>query len=214
MRLSSAQLLTIDSTPVTLITNPGANMAIIPINWVNAYTVGSQAYTPNNASLSICLGSNAHVYGLITPQTYSASGVRLFTSPGISPLANQPMVITMSATGSMNAGPIVTATVNAGGTGYAVGDTGTIDSGGSYSDGNATYQVTSVNSGAVTGFTVTAAGSHYIVTGSGTGGNPMTTTNGGAQPGSGSGFTINVTAVTAGNGTMVVSMAYYIQPTV
>lgn len=82
-------------------------------------------------------------------------------------------------------GSIAAAGVTAGGTGYAIGDTGTITTG----SGNATYRVATVSGGAVASFTVTSGGSGYTV---GTG---QATARGGSQPGSGSGFTVNVTSI-------------------
>jgi hypothetical protein len=91
-----------------------------------------------------------------------------------------------------NAGAVTKATVATGGSGYAVGDTGTIDPigpdfGMSFGSGTATYQVTSVSSGAVTGFTIANGGFGYTYTQVGT---PGTTTK---TTGSGSGLTVNVT---------------------
>ena len=77
------------------------------------------------------------------------------------------------ATGA--AGGIATSVVDAGGAGYAVGDTGTVTPGPA---SPASYIITSVSGGAVTGFTITAPGAGYVVEpGYGT-------TPGGAQPGS------------------------------
>ena len=39
----------------------------------------------------------------------------------------------------------------------------------------------------------------------------LTTTTGGGQPGSGTGFTINVTAITVGDGSFDISLVYYLQ---
>lgn len=95
-----------------------------------------------------------------------------------------------------NAGAITTATVVAGGSGYAVGDTGTIsavgqDFGMNFGSGTATYQVTSVSGGAVTGFTIAHGGFGYTYT---TVGSSTATTK---TSGSGSGLTVKVTAVGA-----------------
>lgn len=82
----------------------------------------------------------------------------------------------------------ITGTAHAsGGTGYAVGDTGSfvgvsID---------ATYIITGVSGGVVTSYNVTNTGTKYQIW------NSVATIRGGAQPGSGIGFTINVTSVGA-----------------
>lgn len=83
-------------------------------------------------------------------------------------------------------GFIETASVTAGGSGYAAGDTGTITTG----NGNATYLVQTVGGGgAVTLLEITNAGSGYTVSA----GNATAT--GGTQPGSGTGLTVDITVV-------------------
>ena len=79
-------------------------------------------------------------------------------------------------------GNIALSTVIAGGSGYAVGDTGTVDGGSTL----ATYIITFVSSGVVAGYTITSGGAGYTVT------SPATTTTGGAQPGVGVGFEIAI----------------------
>ena len=84
-------------------------------------------------------------------------------------------------------GPITASTLGAGGSGYVVGDTGTVATG----NGDATYVVDTLSGSAVATYTITAPGTGYSV---GTG---QATAVGGAQPGVGTGFTINVTAIGA-----------------
>ncbi len=92
-------------------------------------------------------------------------------------------VLTFKTNGTGSAGAIVSASINAGGSGYALGDTGTISGGTA-----GTYIVTGVSgSGAVTAFTVTVGGSAYTITGT-----YNATATGGAQAGSGTGFRINL----------------------
>jgi hypothetical protein len=92
------------------------------------------------------------------------------------------------------ASTITSYSIGVGGSGYAVGDTGVLNV--IYWDGqtvnDATYLVASVDgSGAVTSFTLTNGGSdyYYIET--------MPTLTGGAQPGSGTGFTVSILTVAA-----------------
>jgi hypothetical protein len=73
----------------------------------------------------------------------------------------------------------------AGGTGYAVGDTGTIAGGTTH----ATYQVTAVVAGAVTGFILTSGGYGYILAAS------VATTH---TSGAGTGFTVNIVLIGRG----------------
>lgn len=117
-------------------------------------------------------------------------------------------------------GPILSSTLDAGGSGYAVNDTGTVTGG----INDATYIVTSVNqsgdgsgyavndtgiisaggsdatyivltvdgSGGVTAARLTAAGSGYVTA------NNVPTVTGGAQPGAGANLTFNLVAATPG----------------
>lgn len=85
----------------------------------------------------------------------------------------------------------------ASGSGYVVNDTGTFGNG-----TGATYIVTSVSSGAVTGYTVTAAGTGYQV-------GIVNGMAGGAQPGVGIGFAINILTITPlGTGPVTFVMPY------
>jgi hypothetical protein len=86
---------------------------------------------------------------------------------------------------------LTTSTLGAGGTGYAVNDTGILNDNNSSANGQPQYIVTAVSGGAVTAYTITQIGTG-VQTGT------FSTTKAGAQPGSGSGFTIDVTAVTFG----------------
>ena len=92
-------------------------------------------------------------------------------------------------------GAIVTTELVDGGTGYVIGDTGFIDTG----NQEATYIVDSVSGGAVVTYTITDAGSGYAVGDGDPPGSGITTETGGSSPGSGTGFTISITAIdTAG----------------
>jgi hypothetical protein len=85
-------------------------------------------------------------------------------------------------------GVITASTLTAGGSGYAAGDTGIILAG----NNNAYYRVLTVTSGAVATYTI-SGGSGYA-TGAG-----QATQRSGNQPGSGSGFTINIGTVATGD---------------
>ena len=82
---------------------------------------------------------------------------------------------------------ITTATLNAGGTGYVTGDTGTINNAVSGAT-LGTYHVTTAVGGAVTAFTVTLNGTGYSIA------NGVATT---ATTGAGVGLLVNITAITA-----------------
>ncbi len=87
-------------------------------------------------------------------------------------------------------GPIVTSSLAAGGSGYAVNDTGTVN--------------TQVYTGGAT-YTVNSGGDGYHTTS-----NPVSTTHSGAQAGSGTGFTINVNSIPAADGTIYYTLFYRI----
>lgn len=96
--------------------------------------------------------------------------------------------------GQIAAGGIITYGVGAGGAGYAVGDTGTVVTGGA----NATYTVTSVVAGAVATFTITNSGSGYSV---GNGQATVVVTGGGNGA-----FTVNVFTIGIGPSEKVVTV--------
>ncbi|HXI40833.1 MAG TPA: hypothetical protein VNH83_12680, partial [Bryobacteraceae bacterium] len=98
--------------------------------------------------------------------------------------------------GSGNAG-IASITINAGGTGYTVGDYVVVVQGGSSQNG--IMKVTSVSSGVVTGFNVYQAGAGYAVA-NGLATLPATQANSGRynlQTGSGTGLTFDIAAIGA-----------------
>lgn len=105
-------------------------------------------------------------------------------------------------------GPVTDFDIDAGGTGYAVGDTGCILGNGVDYDSSATqYVVTSVDDGAITGLTITAQPT-----------NPSVALQlfsaadlfaGGSQAGSGAGARIRVTGITT-NKMIDVAVAYYV----
>jgi hypothetical protein len=91
-----------------------------------------------------------------------------------------------------NAGAVTAVTVGSGGSGYNVGDTGTINAVGpffgmKFGSGTAAYKVTSVLAGVVTGISITSGGFGYTYTYVGS---PVATAK---TSGNGSGLTINVT---------------------
>ena len=154
-------------------------------------------YSPSLDSLVVSSG------GLLTAAGSMFAYTGAFPGPyAISPGDDNSAVV-LSALNDYNAGPIATATLGAGGLGYLAGDTGTITTG----NGNATYQVLTVGAGGdVLTFSITAPGTRYTV------GAGQATATGGAQPGVGVGFTVNITAVQTGDGTLKVVTYYQIIP--
>lgn len=92
------------------------------------------------------------------------------------------------------------------GTGYAAGDTGTVNPYGSVTVVLAAYVIDTVDGGgAVLTYHLSANGAGYK---SGSTGNHTTT--GGGQPGAGTGFQIDVNSVTPGNGSGLITITYKI----
>ena len=147
-------------------------------NWTAGFAQGSTQIT---------LDSVAGIIPNVTPIVLDQCDTGFMGSPGVE-----------YCTGS--AGAITAASVISGGSGYVVGDTGTIGCqtiAGSCFGGVplATYQVTAVNAGAVTSFSITSPGGAYTLT------DLDTTFSTGSSPtsrvsGVGSGLTVNITAIT------------------
>ena len=169
------------------------------------YAVGDTIQLQGNVGAS-------SAYPVLTVETISnnpVTGVG-FSNPG-SGYSNASGVATTTINGyggagtgftldlTTSGGQVTAAAVNAGGTGYAVNDTGTISSGG---NGDAVYLVTTVSGGgAVTGLILLNRGTGYVNT---TG---ATTAIGQAVPSNiGVGLTVNVT--TSGGAVTDVSVAY------
>jgi hypothetical protein len=209
--LTAAQIRALGSTPIPLVPAPGAGRVIAVVGVAFVYLYGTHTYFDPQNGTNVAYASNLNY-----PLLGTSSDINVVTQPNSSfnyspgvistqlnllpGVDNQAVMLTGD---NLVNGPIVTATLGAAGTGYAVNDTGTITT----NSGDATYQITSVGAlGAVTGFTITAPGTEYAVA------NGVATATGGAQPGAGAGFTVNITAVTLGDGTLKVVTYYQIVP--
>jgi hypothetical protein len=211
VRLTAADLLALNVTPFQLVAAPGAGNIVAVIGVAFVYNFGAHPYqdTLFNGLDVKYAGSLVQLVSVI-PQTtliehsqsaFAYSGSLMTTLVNILPGADNKAV--QLSGGDFHGGPIVTSTLGAGGAGYAANDTGTITSG----NGDATYRVLTVDGGgAVLTFSITAPGTGYTV------GNSQATAPGGAQPGVGAGFTVNITAVQNGDGTLKVVTFYQIIP--
>jgi hypothetical protein len=141
-------------------------------------------------------------YTNITYRFISNNGSNLFAGPintgpngSISPDGHYALWTTIDTSSAGAGGAISTATLGSvsgsGGSGYSVNDTGTINNPATGAT-LASYTVNTVSSGAVATFTVSTAGAVYQPM------NNVPTTIGGSQPGSGTGFVVNITAVSGG----------------
>ena len=209
--LTPAQILAMLATGQQVVPAPGAGKIIVPMSMVFVLQFGIHAYSTGGQpdKLSPSYGQNgdapvlANIDGLVTSATNLVAFApgELFQPAGpIADDVNQPITVFGS---NYNFGPIVTATLGAGGLGYAANDTGTITNGAN----DATYKVLTVGAGgAVLTFQITGAGTACTVA------NGNATVDGGAQPGVGVGFTVNITAVQTGDGTLKVVTYYQIIP--
>ena len=144
------------------------------------YNTGTQLWT-----------GTATTIGTVDKQVMPGTGGQLFPAQIIVIQPNQLFVVANGSAYVAAYGQAISTTTNANsGSGYAVGDTGTVDGGLI----PAQYIVTSVNgTGGVTGYTITYNGTGYTVTGG-----ASTTTFAGAQPGNGDGsFAITINTVAA-----------------
>lgn len=212
--LTGADLATLFSVPVEIIPAPGANKAIIILGVAYETVAGVTSYEGQVAGLyyagTVTANQNIaatlddlDLFALTVPasQVYPAP-----PNPGsifdTADATNAAVVVTEMAQDPVRAGAIVTTTLQAAGTGYVAGDTGTVN--GKNYGAAATYVVDAVGAlGIVTAFHVVSAGTGYDTVS-----NPHATTNAGAQPGVGVGFTLNVTAIPAADGDLYVTAFY------
>lgn len=203
--ITSDELLNMSSAPITVVPAPGAGKAIIPHSFAYRAKFGTVQYSSGEeeATIRYTNGSGPNLSGSTAKPNVEAREDLVSTgvfAPGLFPypaIENKPIVMACgSDIGTL--GVITAAVVGAGGSGYAVGDSGVVD----FGDGNAQYHVDSVSGGAVTAFhfeqfdfdsEAPIGGSSYEVAN----GVPTYTNNG-----SGNGaFTVNVTAIAVGDGT-------------
>ena len=209
--LTAAQIRTLNSVPVTIIPAPGAGRINTLDSLVLIYNFGTHVFDAQviggtRVAYASALGSP--LTPTISNPLEATSSQFLFLSSGVSAatfaqaaIVNQAIQITDQT--DYNAGPILTATLGAGGTGYVANDTGTIQQ----NNNDATYKVLTVGAGgAVLTFQITGNGTEYVTA------NGVATATGGAQPGVGVNFTVNITSVTLGDGTLKVVTYYQIIP--
>jgi hypothetical protein len=209
--LTAADLLALGTTPFQLVPAPGAGMIIGLQEIAFTYIFGTKPFESDAGAVRVRYAGDAtvgliDVAGIIN-QLIGAQSSFLFKSAFMSAAAtilpgDDNKAVVIDGLG-LNAGPVGTATLGAGGAGYLANDTGTLTDG----NGDATYRVLTVGGGgAVLTFLITAPGTGYTV------GNGQATAPGGAQPGVGAGFTVNITAVQKGDGTLKVTTYYSINP--
>ena len=209
--LTAAQIQTLNSTPVDVVPAPGAGKIIAVLGMAFVLHAGADAY--HSASSDTLFGQyDGTDNDLVIPEvknliTNALSGFDYESgscqAPGDLLPGDDAEAVQIQSGQNYDLGPIVTAALGAGGLGYAIGDTGIIN----FNSADATYEVLTVGAGgAVETFSITGPGTAYAT------GNGVATATGGAQPGVGVGFTVNITAVQLGNGTLKVVTYYQIIP--
>lgn len=185
------------------ITFPGTLVCVFAVTVAQSYSVTFNDYgSPGSVSLSgnyqVNLWNEDWAYYDELQLLPHAGTARLGYTYGPTTAGSATVAIDPSFNGKLvtvyfayiggNAGAVSEVKINLGGSGYALNDTGTISAGNS----NANYVITSVDSnGAVTGFSMTGLGSGYST------GKNIATVTGGSQPGSGTGFTVNIISIAA-----------------
>lgn len=210
-QLTRAQILTLHSVPVQLVPAPGAGNLILVFFIAAIFkfgTVGYEAVGSTDSLSFLYANTGDEVASAMADLVTSAASIYSMNSTnGVSENSILPgddnQAIQINAQASYNVGPISATTLGAGGLGYLANDTGTITNGAN----DATYKVLTVGAGgAVLTFQITGAGTACSVA------NGNATVDGGAQPGVGVGFTVNITAVATGDGTLKVVTYYQIIP--
>lgn len=233
--LTSAQIKALDLTPITLVAAQGTNKVIIPTAILIQSKFGTRAYATfggiNAAQFYYSSVSSANLIAeyngsganaLFTAAsskfawnsallTVASSGWTLGAVYGLpfgTASANTPLILAVDPTlVTYNAGPILTMTVANGGTGYANGDTFTIDAGVTKLDsGDATGHVLTSSGGVVQTVAIDTAGTSYAATtaNSNTGPYPTAHTSGSGDDA----LTVNVATATVGDGTGSVTVFY------
>ena len=219
VQIDGSAISTLNSVPVELVAAPNSGHCIVPVVWTAEYVAGPCAYVfPGLVSLfygAPALGAPVGAGGIQTAFNWNSAAaptsgwtntIGLIGQVAPDPAnVNGAAVNLAAATGDATVyGPIDTTTLNDGGSGYAAGDTGTID--GNQYGSAAAYVVDTVDGGgAVLTYHVTDPGDGYTTA---TG---VTTTPGGSQPGAGSGFTVDVTIVAALGDTLTITLYYLTQ---
>jgi hypothetical protein len=194
-----------DVNPLELLPAPGAGKYIAVRNLDCIMLKATYAWGPR-ASVVLALGSETTLLSMLSivligglndanESTVGVGNANSSTSQswsfGAAEGENQPLTVALQDGDSMLGGPVLAASVAAGGSGYAPGDTGTINDPPDGFGFGATYVVDAVDGGGgVTAFTVTTAGSGY-----GVGVTTTTHTTGSGDDA----FTVDVTSVGVGD---------------
>jgi hypothetical protein len=168
--------------------------------------IAGHVVLPNNNTAACCTGTNP--YSQQAPLHWQGTSNDLRNGQRYAPFSSgatwSGTMLKLTYAGSGTTGPIAEQSVFSGGSGYAVGDTGTV--GGTCS--GATYRIAAVDTGSYTVGTARSTLTHtgwvqqVYISAPGTGctiADNTVTAIGGTQPGAGTGLTLNLMAVTGGS---------------
>lgn len=212
--LTAAAVGTLFSVPTTIIAAPGANKVIDVLGVAYESVAGNSVWAANSGGLyyaaqlatSHAIEGSLNVLDLFSATDIASeivSGIgtneNVFTTATV---ANSAVIVGRPTANPVRSAPIATKSINAAGTAYVAGDTGTIDS---PTFGTPTgYVIDTVGAlGIVTAFHLTASTAGYDPASG-----PFTTTAGGSQPGIGTGFQVNVLTIAAATGDLYVTVHY------
>lgn len=206
--LNSGQLAHLHSTPVLMIAAPGAGKFIQPITVAIKYVYETVPFETTGAEsvLQGTLGGQT-VLGFGTGPTILVStgnSLNFLTGAGTAsgqfdPSTFENQALYFTAADDFAAGAVLTSSLAAGGTGYSIGDTGTINSG----DFNAAYTIDTVGgSGNVLTYHLTNGGAQNVPT------SAVATT---VVTGGGDGaFTVNILTTAIGDGAASLIISYIV----
>ena len=178
-------------TGQTIINNALTALGILDQGGVPSVSDSTDALGELNAMWDAWSIDEGLIYAIVEQRFPLAAGVAIYTiGPGGAFNTQIPARIYRAKVVSDSGGAIASSSLGNGGIGYAVNDTGVVAN----AMGTlATYTVNTVSgTGAVLTYTISGAGTGYLA------GYGYATATGGGQPGSGSGFTVNILTVTAG----------------
>lgn len=203
VHLNAAALAVLLGTDVVLVPAPGAGLMVelASLDWEYVPGVGRW----NGNPLTLCYGGDSatdviadgdlDISGLVAGTVGFTQSSRLVAAR--TALANKALTLVEASADLTFTGPVVTVAIAAGGTGYTANDVVTI---GGNAGTKATATVSTVNgSGVVTALALTTAGGPIYDTAN----NPHTTTGG-----TGTGLTVNVTAIVPADGDLYVTPRY------
>lgn len=216
--LDGAAIQTLHSAPTEILPAPGAGLGYRVVDATVEFVHGHEFSVTTVRPLLFYGSVDANKFAtsnlagvMIAAGADPQSLVGSYGGDAIAPqsqdvVVNAALITGTTANDIAHSGPILTAGIDGGGTGYAVGDTGIIEVPTAFGV-NATYRVDSVDGGTgeVLSFTVMSAGAGFFA------GQTYSSDTGGAQPGVGVDFDPQVLTVGNMDGDLYFTVIYYVQ---